>query len=116
MTESANKENWLKLIKELRESGKSQRKWCEEKEISHGTLKYWLKRVPDNGKIARQEETKQKTHLESQLETEQKTRWLKLNVNAQTPAPLQSTERIENPFQLDDQWCQAAEADIRQIA
>ena len=103
MTESVNKENWLKLIKELRESGKSQKKWCEEKGISLGTLKYWLKRVSDNEKIVRQEEmqleAKQEAEHElqpqTQQETGQKTRWLKINANTETPAPFQSAERIE---------------------
>ena len=83
MMENGKKENWERLIKEMWESGKSQRKWCEEKGISLCTLKYWLRKLPGKEKVIKQEEA------------EQKTRWLKLNVNAQTPAPLQSAERIE---------------------
>lgn len=33
-----------KMVKEYRESGKSQREWCREAGIKRSTLRYWLER------------------------------------------------------------------------
>ena len=40
-------EKWAKLVKAFRESGKSQRKWCAERGLKRGTLRYWLERTDE---------------------------------------------------------------------
>ena len=40
-------EKWTKVVKEFQGSGKSQRKWCAERGLKRGTLRYWLERTDE---------------------------------------------------------------------
>lgn len=34
-------------VEKFKQSGKSQRKWCEEQGIKRSTLRYWLERIDE---------------------------------------------------------------------
>ena len=43
----SEEENWVKLIRIFKSSGKSQRVWCREQGIKRSTLRYWLERTDE---------------------------------------------------------------------
>lgn len=40
-------DKWEEIIRQFRESGKSQRVWCAEKNIKRSSLRYWLERLDE---------------------------------------------------------------------
>ena len=41
----SEEEKWAVLVKDFKQSGKSQRVWSSEKGIKRSTLRYWLERI-----------------------------------------------------------------------
>ena len=40
-------DKWEEIIRQFRESGKSQRVWCLEHELKRSSLRYWLERLDE---------------------------------------------------------------------
>ena len=40
-------DKWEEIIRQFRESGKSQRVWCLEQELKRSSLRYWLERLDE---------------------------------------------------------------------
>ena len=83
MEYNSKEETWKKLIQEMYDSGKPQKKWCEEKGINFHTLKYWM----------RKPSSKAKPKVEQVANKE--TNWVKVAV---TPIPdliTKDTDKIE---------------------
>ena len=38
---------WEEMIRQFRESGKSQRVWCKEQGLKRSSLRYWLERLDE---------------------------------------------------------------------
>jgi hypothetical protein len=52
MAKRAMEKDWLSKISEYRSSGKTQKEWCKEQNMSFSRFKYWLKKeksmtIPD---------------------------------------------------------------------
>ena len=80
---SSNEEKWEKLIQEMQGSGKSQKKWCQEKGLSYHTLKYWKQRLSHQANSFCDENANKETT------------WLKVEVKPEAVLMPQITERIE---------------------
>lgn len=40
-------DKWEEMIRQFRESGKSQRVWCKEQGLKRSSLRYWLERLDE---------------------------------------------------------------------
>ena len=74
---------WEKLIQEMYGSGKSQKKWCEEKEINFSTLKYWMRKLSPKAK------------LKDEQAVDKEIKWLKVASMPEVELMPQSSDKIE---------------------
>ena len=81
--EKSNEEKWGELLQEMRDSGKSQTKWCEEQGINFHTFKYWMKKLSQKSK-----------HVEGQP-IDKETKWLKLATKQDDDVMHHVTDKIE---------------------
>jgi len=79
----SKEETFKELIQEMYNSGKPQKKWCEEKGINFYTLKYWMQKLSSKAKpIVEQVSDKE-------------TKWLKVAVTPESDMISQNTDKIE---------------------
>ena len=76
-------ETWKKLIQEMYDSGKPQKKWCDEKGINFYTLKYWIRKLSFKAKP-----------IVEQI-SDKETKWLKVVAPPESVMMPQDTGKIE---------------------
>lgn len=80
---NSKEKEWEKLVQEMYGSGKSQKKWCEEKGINFSTLKYWMQKLSPKAK------PKDEQVIDKEI------KWLKVDAAPEAALIPQSTNKIE---------------------
>jgi len=70
-------EIWAKRINEMKASGKSQKQWCEENDVKYNTIRSWLSKDSNKDKKNKSRENK--------AVEDKSSKWLKVNLETQSP-------------------------------
>lgn len=92
MSQKRSKAEWKRLYEEQRKSGKTLKRWCEEKGIKLSTMSDRLSRMRKEGQIEREKQVRKENPISSQ-----KQEWLEMK-----PKEISETKSRDIQIELGD--------------